>query len=187
MNLRNAMQLSGIITLMLAISACGTGSEGTSQLGSGTHPDLSGTYDVSTLTPLIRPKEFGDNLELTPEQANTIVEENRQRVADRTRNRGPVTTAPPAGGAPPIGIGDEFRENSGAGNVGGYNNFWVDPGSDVFMVDGKFRTSIITDPKNGQMPAMTEETMKWLTERRKLRRPNDGTAWWLDVTGNGPL
>ncbi len=187
MTIRNAMQLSGIITLMLAISACGTGSEGTSQLASAsTHPDLSGTYDVSTLTPLTRPKEFGDNLELTPEQANAIVEENRQRVADRTQNRGPVTTAPPAGGAPPIGIDDEFRESGGAGNVGGYNNFWVDPGSDVFMVDGKFRTSIITDPKNGQMPAMTEETMKWLTERRKLRRPNDGTAWWLDVAGNGP-
>ena len=87
MNIRNAMQLSGIIPLLLAISACGTGSEGTTQLPSTrTHPDFTGTYDVSTLTPLTRPKEFGDNLELTPEQANAIVEKNRQRVADRTQN-----------------------------------------------------------------------------------------------------
>ena len=106
-------------------------------------PDLSGTYDVSTLTPLNRPAEFGNKLELTPEQANKIILDNQIRVADRSKNRGPVTQAPPSGGAPPIGIGDEFRESSGAGNVGGYNNFWVDPGSDVIQVNGTFRTSII--------------------------------------------
>ena len=203
MKIHNAIELSGIITLVLAVSACEMGREaasrtegaskieGTPQTGgqlasTSAHPDLTGTYDVSTLTPLTRPKEFGDNLELTPDQADKIVEENRQRIIDRDRNRGPVTSAPPEGGAPPIGIGDEFRETSGAGNVGGYNNFWVDPGSDVFMVDGKFRTSIIIDPKNGQMPAMTEETIARLNQRRKLRRPNDGTAWWLDVDGSGP-
>ncbi|MCZ6617872.1 MAG: hypothetical protein O7E57_07040, partial [Gammaproteobacteria bacterium] len=187
MNTRDAIHLGGIVILALAISACGTGNDSSTQLtGASTHPDFTGTYDVSTLTPLTRPKEFGDNLELTLDQANTIVEKNRQLVADRTQNRGPVTSAPPEGGAPPIGIGDEFRENSGAGNVGGYNNFWVDPGSDVFKVDGKFRTSIIIDPKNGQMPARTEATMTRLRERRKLRRANDGTAWWLDVEGNGP-
>ena len=31
--------------------------------------DLSGTYDVGTLTPLERPEQFGDNLYLTKEQA----------------------------------------------------------------------------------------------------------------------
>ena len=101
------------------------------------HPDLTGTYDVSTLTPLQRPEEFGDSLELTREQAEAIVAENEARIRERDANRGPVTSAPPVGGAPPIGTDDEFRESSGAGNVGGYNNFWVDPGTDVFMVDGK--------------------------------------------------
>ena len=149
-------------------------------------PDLSGTYDVSTLTPLNRPAEFGNKLELTPEQANKIILDNQIRVADRSKNRGPVTQAPPSGGAPPIGIGDEFRESSGAGNVGGYNNFWVDPGSDVIQVNGTFRTSIITDPPNGRMPSLTEAAMDQALERRKLRRANDGTAWWLSVDGNGP-
>ena len=149
-------------------------------------PDLSGTYDVSTLTPLSRPKEFGNNLELTPEQASRIISDNRDRVADRSKSRGPVTEAPPSGGAPPIGIGDEFRESSGAGNVGGYNDFWVDPGSDVIQVNGRFRTSIITDPPNGRVPALTESAMERSIERRKLRRPNDGTAWWLDIESKGP-
>ena len=139
-------------------------------------PDFSGTYDVSTLTPLSRPKEFGNNLELTPEQASKIISDNQDRVANRSKSRGPVTKAPPSGGAPPIGIGDEFRESSGAGNVGGYNDFWVDPGSDVIQVTGTFRTSIITDPPNRRMPVLTESTMEQLIERRKIRRPNDGTA-----------
>ena len=57
-------------------------------------PDLSGTYDVSTLTPLSRPKEFGNNLELTPEQASKIISDNQNRVANRSKSRGPVTEAP---------------------------------------------------------------------------------------------
>ena len=150
------------------------------------HPDLSGTYDAATLTPLQRPKEFGENLALTPARANAIVEANKRRIAERDKNRGPITKAPPAGGAPPVGTGEEFRETSGAGNVGGYNNFWVDPGEDVFTVDGKFRTSIIVDPKNGRIPQLTETAMKAAMARRALRRPNDGTAWWLEVEGPGP-
>ena len=30
------------------------------------HPDLSGTYNVATLTPLQRPKRYGDKLTITP-------------------------------------------------------------------------------------------------------------------------
>lgn len=149
-------------------------------------PDFSGTYDVSTLTPLQRPEEFGENLYLTPERAEAIMQSNRERVAARDANRGPITEAPPAGGAPPIGIGEEFRESSGAGNVGGYNNFWVDPGDSVFTVDGKFRTSILIDPPNGRMPTPTAAALKAFQERSKLRRPNDGTAWWVTTEGPGP-
>ncbi len=35
-------------------------------------PDLTGTYDAATLTPLARPDEYGDNLYLTPERAREI-------------------------------------------------------------------------------------------------------------------
>lgn len=175
------------LTLAIAMVLLSTTvfADGIKRTASG-KPDLSGTYDVSTLTPFQRPQEFGDNRYLTPEAAAAIVEENRQQVIERDRNRGPITEAPPEGGAPPVGIGEEFRETSGAGNVGGYNNFWVDPGTDVFTVDGKFRTSIIIDPPNGRMPALTEEAMFAAVERGKLRRANDGSAWWLEVDGPGP-
>ncbi len=149
-------------------------------------PDLSGVYDVSTLTPLQRPEEFGDNLELTRAQANAIVEENRKLMAARDANRGPATEAPPVGGAPPIGFSDEYKERSGAGSVGGYNNFYIDQGEEVFTVDGKFRTSILVEPANGRIPPMTPEAMRVAAEQRIPRRPNDGTAWWLEVDGPGP-
>ena len=40
-----------------------------------------------------------------------------------------------------------------AGGVGGYNAFWVDPGTRVYSLDGKYRTSIISDPPDGRLPA----------------------------------
>ena len=181
-------QLSLLLSLLLLLVAApmlGAEADGMPRTASG-HPDLTGNYDVSTLTPLQRPQEFGDNLELTPDAASEIVTKEKARVADRERNRGTVTAAPPEGGAPPVGVGEEFRERGGAGNVGGYNNFWTDRGTDVFLVDGKFRTSIITDPKSGRMPPMTDEAMERRRSRRGLFRPNDGTAWWLEVDGPGP-
>jgi hypothetical protein len=52
--------------------------------------------------------------------------------------------------APPVG-GD--GSTGASGNVGGYNNFWVDPGDNVVVINGERRTSIIVDPPNGRMPA----------------------------------
>jgi hypothetical protein len=83
-------------------------------------------------------------------------------------------------------LGDEFLESSGAGSVGGYNNAYVDRGDGVMVVDGKFRTSIITAPANGRMPGFTPATLQRLAARRGMRRPNTGTAWWLEVDGPGP-
>ena len=47
--------------------------------GQGQISDLSGTYDVATLTPLERPAAFGDNLFLSKEEADKIsANENRR-------------------------------------------------------------------------------------------------------------
>ena len=170
---RSATFLLIALTLLAAVAAVAGAADKSPRTASG-KPDLSGHYDAATLTPMQRPEEFGDNLELTKEQAEKILTENRERRAARDANRGAATTAPPKGGAPPVGVGDEFLESSGAGSVGGYNNFWVDPGDDVFQVDGKVRTSIIVDPKNGRMPAMTPAAMHRAGERascsKRLRR-----------------
>jgi hypothetical protein len=107
------------------------------------HPDLQGTYDIATLTPLERPAAFGDNLTMTDEQARRLEEQ----VANRIER-----AAEPSRGdrdAPPIG-GD--GSSGAAGNVGGYNNFWIDSGTQYVTIGGRKRTSIIVDPPNGRIP-----------------------------------
>ncbi len=140
-------------------------------------PDLSGTYDIATITPLQRPEEFGDNQFLTQEQADEMAARARARIADDSRQSDPDRGAPPAGGDGSAGA---------AGNVGGYNAFWIDPGEAAFTIDGKFRTSILTQPKNGRRPEMTPSGRKKAMARRALFRENRGDAWWLELEGPGP-
>ena len=105
-------------------------------------PDLSGTYDTATLTPLQRPAEFGDRLTLTEEEAAAIAQGEPVALAavfgippDRNVESAPPTEAPPVGGDGSTGA---------AGAVGGYNTFWMDRGSG--RPDRRpWRTSIITD------------------------------------------
>jgi len=39
--------------------------------------------------------------------------------------------------------------------VGGYNTFWLDPGSRYTVVDGQIRASIVVDPADGRVPPVT--------------------------------
>lgn len=149
-------------------------------------PDLTGMYDIATLTPMQRPAKFGDNLYLTPEEAAQIEREEQEQLALGAAASDPNRAAPELGGAAPVGLGEDQRENLGAGNVGGYNNFWIDRGDSVVTVDGKFRTSIITDPANGREPAPTPQAMRAFGGLRDLMRPNDGTAFWAEWDRPGP-
>ena len=134
------------------------------------HPDLSGMYDIATLTPLTRPAKLGDRLSLTDEEAKALAQAEAAEMAKNNQQSDPNRAAPPAGGD-----GSEGP----AGNVGGYNTLWVDRGVGAFKIDGKWRTSIVTEPKNGRLPAMTPEAGKRAMERGKLNRPNRGDAWWV--------
>ncbi len=155
-------------------------------------PDLSGTYDTATVTPLQRPREFGDRLTLTQEEAAIIASDpdglarvfglapagSDERAAARAeQQRAGFETGDGNREAPPVG-GD--GSGGAAGNVGGYNTFWIDRGEAAFQIDGLVRTSIITDPPNGRQPPLTERARAARAARAGLGRPNDGTAWWLD-------
>ncbi len=163
-------------------------------------PDLSGTYDTATVTPLQRPREFGDRLTLTQEEAAIIASEpdglarvfglapagSDERAAARAgEQRAGFETGDGRREAPPTG-GD--GSGGAAGNVGGYNTFWIDRGDAAFRIDGLVRTSIITDPPNGRQPPLTESARAARAARAGLARPNDGTAWWLadDLEAPGP-
>lgn len=135
-------------------------------------PDMSGTYDVATLTPFERPSSLGETMALTAEEA--------AKVAQRAQSSHEFANRPsdPERGAPRQG-----------GNVGGYNFFWIDAGDDAIKIDGKWRTSILTDPPNGRLPVMTEAGLQRRDDRlagwRRDLQAGKGGAWWLEL-GLGP-
>ena len=103
-------------------------------------PDLSGTYDVGTLTPMQRPTELGEKMSLT-EEAAAAFGAKAPAGLDRRNNIVPsVNTelSDPNRGAPPVG-GD--GSTGASGNVGGYNTFWIDPGSHRGGSTGRHRHS----------------------------------------------
>ena len=134
-------------------------------------PDLSGTYDTSTLTPLQRPAKFGNKLLLTEAEAQAIAQEEAETITAGNAATDPNREAPPQGGDGSEGA---------AGNVGGYNTFWIDRGSGAVQIDGKWRTSLIIDPPNGRRPPLTPEAREAAAARSRLYRPNTGHAWWVD-------
>ena len=140
-------------------------------------PDLSGTYDIATLTPAQRPDRFGDRLELTPEEAAALAEHWSTNFDKDHAPSDPDREAPPKGGT---GIyAPEFT--GAAGKVGGYNAFFVDIGTGAFQLNGKYRTSIITDPPDGRYPPLSEFGQERSKRLAPFRHENTGTAWWLEL------
>jgi hypothetical protein len=123
-------------------------------------PDLSGFYDVATMTPVERPAGV-DRLVLTPQEAAALEKYEEER---QVKNDAPISgdrEAPPVGGETTTGKSYlEFLERLGGGVVGGYNNFWLAGGTKMIIVDGQKRSSLVIDPPDGKVPPMTAEAKK---------------------------
>ena len=132
-------------------------------------PDLQGTYDLATLTPLERPN--GMNAVLSREEVAKLEGAAAAVVALSSRPSSGERAAPPKGG-------DGSR--GAAGNVGGYNSFWLDPGSTFTMVNGEARTSIVVDPPDGKLPPLTPAARQRLGAL--LARPSAENDPGLDPT-----
>ena len=116
------------LPLALAYSAAGAQSARTPW----GDPDLQGTWSNATLTPLQRPADLKDKEFFTPEEAKAWV---RQRVAATS--------------------GDEnIERDRSTGNVGSYNDAWMDRGNDIVPTR---RTSLIVEPADGRVPPFTAE------------------------------
>ena len=69
------------------------------------------------------------------------------------------------------------RETSADADLGGaYNEFWWERGTHLAVVHGRKRTSLIVDPPDGRIPALTPEGQKRAAARAAERRdhPADG-------------
>ena len=125
-------------------------------------PDLTGIWDFRTITPLERPANLADKEFLTEEEAakaeQDVVERNRRidsRPAERTTAGGNVDTR--ADGTP-----------------GFYNNFWLDGGTKPV---GTRRTSLVIDPPNGRVPALTPAAQKRAEERRAYLKEHPADSY----------
>ena len=129
----------GVVALLSASAAAQSVADATATPRTAWgQPDLQGVWDFRTVTPLERPTDLADKAFLTPEEAAAL---EAQGIARRERLLEPteVRTEPlPAGG--------------GGRAVGGYNDFWLDYGTNVIA---DRRTSLIIDPPDGRLPPLT--------------------------------
>ena len=113
-------------------------------------PDLQGVWGFATITPLERPNDLAGKQFFSEKEA---VEYEKQFLERNNRDRrdGPTES-------------DVSRA---------YNDFWWDSGTKVVTTR---RTSLIVDPPDGKLPALTAAGQKRAADRAEARRlhPNDG-------------
>ena len=103
-------------------------------------PDLQGQWTNTTSTPMERPEDLSDQEILTEEDLAVRDSEVAARVS---------------------------FDNVSPGNVGAYNEFWVERGRLIAQ------TSLVVDPPTGRIPPITEAARE---RRRSLPRPTGGRA-----------
>ena len=125
-------------------------------------PDLQGVWDFRTITPMQRPERLGDQEFLTAEEAANLDQEAADREV-RLWDRPALRTE--AGASVDRGVD---------GAPGSYNNFWLDRGTNTV---GTRRTSLIVDPPNGRMPALTPAGQRRADEGREYREAHPADSW----------
>lgn len=127
-------------------------------------PQLSGVWTNASRTGLTRPRGV-ETLIVAGDVAAQMVENmSIAGISQENIEAGPAID--PETGAPPVG-GHDF-------GLRGYNLFWTDPGSTLALVKGEFRTSLIVNPENGQIPRLENPTAN-------LQRTNFGARYLTGV------
>ena len=116
-------------------------------------PDLQGIWNFSTITPLERSAEFAGREFLTDAEAAQYEAQTVQR-----NNR------------------DSREQSADADVASAYNEFWWDRGVHAARVNGRTRTSLIVDPPDGRIPALTPDGQQRAAAHAEARRqhPADG-------------
>ena len=117
-------------------------------------PDLQGNWTNATLTPIERPRDMPRAL--TRAQVVAWEKIRNDSIVQKGQKSDPDRPAPPVGGDGSTGA---------AGNVGGYNYFWIDAGDHIAVVNTEWRSSLIVDPEDGRLPPLTPAARAWAAER----------------------
>ncbi len=118
-------------------------------------PDFQGTWTNATITGLER-FDGVEKLVVTPEEARAIENGFENAFASI----------------------DELPEGEleAGEDVGGYNRFWMDPGSRLAVVNGEIRSSLIVDPPDGEIPYSWRGTAALLKRFWQFRKADDPEA-----------
>jgi hypothetical protein len=119
-------------------------------------PDLEGVWDYRTITPLERPRQFGDREHYTDEEIAELEARASRRMDE-----------PPGEDAPTNLV---------------HAQYMTDPGTEV---DESGRTSLIIDPPDGRIPPLTaqaEARQRLARESAGPARPGGRADTWLDRT-----
>ncbi len=119
-------------------------------------PDLQGIWSLATITPLERPADLAGKEFFTEKEAAEYEAETRKRNNMDRRD-----------GTPEADVGRA------------YNDFWWDRGTQVVKTR---RTSLVIDPRDGKIPALTAAARERQTERAAANRGHE-----FDGPENRPL
>lgn len=134
------------------------------------HPDLQGNWSNATLTPLERPA--GQPPVLSAEEVARIEGGVQTMREDAALPSDPNRPAPQAGGDNSNITQSVLTPSfiAAGGGTGGYNFVYIEPGERVAVVNGEPRSSLITFPENGRMPAVTPLAQQWRAEQAAARQ-----------------
>ena len=116
-------------------------------------PDLQGMWTNNTITPFSRPEEF-DQLVLSREEAIELENLVAEFAAEQDQPSDPERSAPQKDR---IELADS------------YNNFWFDDGTRVAECNGQYRSSLLVDPADGQLPDYTPQAQARIEQQRAQR------------------
>ncbi|MBL8774213.1 MAG: hypothetical protein JNK30_22685 [Phenylobacterium sp.] len=119
-------------------------------------PDLEGVWTNASLTSLERGPQF-KTLTIPEAQAQQVEAMRARMMAAQNRPSDPNAGAPAAGEDP-----------------GGYNSFWVDPGTRMGRIAGEVRTSWLVEPADGKLPYRPEGWKRYQDTLMKARNTFDG-------------
>jgi hypothetical protein len=161
-----------VVSSVIALSVAPVAGQAKSAVPRDPHgrPDLQGIWTYATVTPLERPDALAGRATFDSDAEVAEFERTTTQNRNQDRRDGAGTNA------------DVSRA---------YNDFWWDRGTRVL---GK-QTSLVVDPPNGRIPALTSEAQQRQAARAEARRlittdadnPEDRSLWERCVTRALPM
>ena len=152
----DALRIAGVAALLASVPVAGYAQSATADSYEPARtpdgqPDLQGTWSNAVITPLERPADLADKEFLTAEEA---IEYERRRQEETNMDR-------------------RQTDDAEADVRGAYNDFWWDWGENIAATR---RTSLVIQPRDGRIPALTEEGQRRSDARAERTRlhPSDG-------------